>query len=50
MKKLTAQDAETRSPDLLGENVEQLKTLFPEAFTEGKDRFRGAEAASGRNR
>jgi adenine-specific DNA-methyltransferase len=36
MKPLTAQDPETHSPDLVEENVEQLKTLFPEAFTEGK--------------
>ncbi len=39
MKKLTAEDAETRSTDLLGENIEKLKTLFPEAFTEGKVAF-----------
>jgi adenine-specific DNA-methyltransferase len=39
MKKLTAQDAETRSPDLLAQNIVQLKTLFPEAFTEGKIDF-----------
>jgi adenine-specific DNA-methyltransferase len=36
MKPLTAQDPETHSPDLVEENVEQLKTLFPEVFTEGK--------------
>jgi adenine-specific DNA-methyltransferase len=36
MKPLTAQDPETHSPDIVAENVEQLKTLFPEAFTEGK--------------
>ncbi len=39
MKKLTAQDPETRSPDLVAENIEQLKALFPEAFTEGKIDF-----------
>jgi hypothetical protein len=39
MQKLTAQDAETRSPDLVAENIEQLKALFPEAFTEGKVDF-----------
>jgi len=39
MRKLTAEDAETRSPDLLAENVEQLKAIFPEAFTEGKIDF-----------
>lgn len=36
MQKLTAQDAETKSPDLVAENIEQLKTLFPEAITEDK--------------
>ena len=36
MKQLTAQDAETRSADLVAENVERLKALFPEAFAEGK--------------
>ncbi len=36
MKKLTAQDPETKSPDLVAGNIEQLKALFPEAFTEGK--------------
>src|ERR1700723_156237 len=39
MKKLAAEDAETKSPDLVAENVEQLKTIFPEAFTEGKVDF-----------
>jgi len=35
MKKLTAGDPETRSPDLVAENVERLKALFPELLTEG---------------
>ena len=39
MKKLTAEDPETKSPDLVAENIEQLKALFPEAFTEGKVDF-----------
>ena len=39
MKRLTAEDVETRSPDVVAENVEQLNTLFPEAFTEGKVDF-----------
>ena len=30
---------ETKSADILAENIEQLKTLFPEAFTEGKIDF-----------
>ena len=36
MKKLTAEDIETKSRDVVAENIEQLKALFPEAFTEGK--------------
>ena len=34
MKKLTAEDAETRSPDLVAQNVARFKALFPEAVTE----------------
>ncbi len=39
MKKLTVDDPETRSADIVAENIEQLKALFPEAFTEGKIDF-----------
>ena len=39
MKPLTAEDAETKSPDIVADNIDQLKTLFPEAFTEGKVDF-----------
>jgi adenine-specific DNA-methyltransferase len=39
MKKLTDQDPETKSTDLVAENIEQLKALFPEAFTEDKIDF-----------
>ncbi len=39
MKKLIAEDMETKSPDLVAGNIERLKTLFPEAFTEGKIDF-----------
>jgi len=39
MKILTAQDPETKSADLVAENLDQLKALFPEAFTEGKVDF-----------
>lgn len=35
MKKLNAQDPETRSADMLAENIGQLKALFPEIITEG---------------
>jgi adenine-specific DNA-methyltransferase len=39
MKPLTAEDQETKSQDVVAENIEVLKTLFPEAFTEGKVDF-----------
>lgn len=39
MQKLTDQDPEIQSADLIAENIEQLKTLFPETFTEGKVDF-----------
>ena len=39
MKKLTANDPETQSADVIAENIEYLKALFPEAFTEGKVDF-----------
>jgi len=39
MKKLTANDPEIKSTDILAENIERLKTLFPEALTEGKINF-----------
>lgn len=39
MQPFTANDPETHSPDLVAENIAQLKMLFPEAFTEGKIDF-----------
>ena len=39
MKKIGANDPETRSADVVVENLEHLKSLFPEAFTEGKVDF-----------
>ena len=39
MEKLTANDPETRSADVIAENVDQMKALFPEALTEGKVDF-----------
>ena len=39
MKKIAVNDPETQSADLVAENVERLKTLFPEAFSEGKVDF-----------
>lgn len=37
IKKLTAADPETKSPDLVAENLAKLKALFPELVTEGPD-------------
>lgn len=37
MEKLTTADPETHSPDLIVENVQRLKDLFPGLVTEGKD-------------
>ena len=34
MKKITINDPETRSADVVAENLERLKALFPETFTE----------------
>ena len=39
MQKLIANDPETRSADIVAENIEHLKALFPEAFTEDKIDF-----------
>jgi len=39
MKKLTAEDVESRSADLLVGNIEKLKGLFPEVCTEGRIDF-----------
>ena len=37
MEKLTASDPATESADVVAENIERLKALFPELVTEGKD-------------
>ncbi len=39
MKKITPADPESRSADLLADNVDKLRELFPQAFTEGKVDF-----------
>jgi len=39
VQKLTDQDPETQSADLIAGNIEQLQSLFPEAFIEGKVDF-----------
>jgi len=39
IKRITADNPEAQSADILAGNIEQLKTLFPEAFSEGKIDF-----------
>lgn len=39
MNKITAADPEARSKDIVAENIERLKDIFPEVFTEGKIDF-----------
>ena len=39
MKRVAYGDPETRSADIVGKNLEKLKVMFPEAFTEGKVDF-----------
>ncbi len=39
VKKITANDSKTDSAGVVAENIEHLKALFPEAFTEGKVDF-----------
>lgn len=39
MKSLSVNDPETKSADILAENMERLKNLFPEVVTEGKIDF-----------
>jgi len=39
MKKITDQDPETKSTDIVEENITQFKLLFPEAFEENKINF-----------
>ena len=50
MLQITVADPETRSGDLVAENIAQLKALFPDAFTEGKVDFDVPAAAFGRRR
>lgn len=39
MKKIEVNNTQTQSADILTDNILQLKTLFPEAFSEGKIQF-----------
>lgn len=36
MQKIIAGDPETRSPDIVADNLAKLQVMFPDAFTEGK--------------
>ena len=40
MEKIVAGDRETRSVDVVADNLERLQALFPEAFTEGRVDFK----------
>ena len=39
IKKLDLNDPDTKSADIVAGNIDALKALFPEAFTEGKIDF-----------
>ena len=39
MKRITGEDPESRSPDLVESNITELARVFPEAFAEGKVNF-----------
>jgi adenine-specific DNA-methyltransferase len=39
MKKIELNDPETKSADIVAENIDALKALFPDAFTEGRIDF-----------
>jgi adenine-specific DNA-methyltransferase len=47
MKRLTASDPEARSADIIAENIEQLRVLFPEAFSESRIDFEVLEQLLG---
>lgn len=47
MKKLDAESPETKSADIISGNVEVLKSLFPDAFTDGKIDFEVLKALLG---
>ena len=47
MKKLDAESPETKSADIVAGNIDALKALFPEAFTEGRIDFEVLKALLG---
>ena len=47
MKTITLHDPESKSADVVAANIEQLKSLFPEAFTEGRIDFEALKGLLG---
>lgn len=47
MEKITADSPESKSLDITAQNIEQLKALFPEVFSEGKIDFEALKAVLG---
>ena len=47
MEKITADSPESKSLDITEQNIEQLKALFPEVFSEGKIDFEALKAVLG---
>ncbi len=47
MEKITADSAESKSLDITQQNIEQLKALFPDVFSEGKIDFEALKAVLG---
>jgi adenine-specific DNA-methyltransferase len=47
MEKITADSAESKSLDITAQNIEQLKALFPDVFSEGKIDFEALKAVLG---
>ena len=46
MKRITTNDPETHSADVVAQNLKHLKMLFPDAFTEGKGTLRCSNSFS----
>lgn len=47
MEKITAASAESKSLDITAQNIEKLKTLFPDVFSEGSIDFEALKAVLG---
>ena len=48
IEKINQGDQLSQSADLVNDNIDKLKMLFPEIVTEGKNRLQGATAGIGR--